>query len=75
MRKDARQRLATSNVVLHNRLQPVFVDVDPHTYNMDPALIEANIKTLAYAGVKVTADQLFDMSIIEEVYKEDPSLV
>jgi dTDP-4-amino-4,6-dideoxygalactose transaminase len=35
--------IATSNVVLHNRLQPVFVDVRPDTYNMDPDLIEARI--------------------------------
>ncbi|MCI0457438.1 MAG: DegT/DnrJ/EryC1/StrS family aminotransferase [Gemmataceae bacterium] len=35
--------IATSNVILHNHLRPVFVDVDRHTYNMDPALIEARI--------------------------------
>jgi CDP-6-deoxy-D-xylo-4-hexulose-3-dehydrase len=35
--------IATSNVVLHNRLKPVFVDVDPLTYNIDPAKIEAKI--------------------------------
>jgi dTDP-4-amino-4,6-dideoxygalactose transaminase len=35
--------IATSNVVLHNQLQPVFVDVNPQTYNMDPSLIEAKI--------------------------------
>jgi len=35
--------VATGNVVLHNRLTPVFVDVDPLTYNIDPALIEAKI--------------------------------
>jgi perosamine synthetase len=35
--------VATSNVVLHNRLTPVFVDVDPLTYNLDPDQIEAKI--------------------------------
>ncbi len=35
--------IATSNVVLHNNLRPVFVDVHPRTYNIDPALIEAKI--------------------------------
>lgn len=35
--------IATSNVVLHNGLRPVFVDVDPRTYNIDPALIEKHI--------------------------------
>src|SRR5882762_8154991 len=31
--------IATSNVVLHNAMRPVFVDVDPLTYNIDPELI------------------------------------
>lgn len=35
--------IATSNVVLHNRMTPVFVDVDPLTYNLDPAKIEEKI--------------------------------
>lgn len=35
--------VATSNVVIHNNLTPVFVDVCPLTYNLDPAQIEAKI--------------------------------
>lgn len=35
--------IATSNVVLQNGLKPVFVDVDPVTFNMDPAKIEEKI--------------------------------
>ena len=35
--------IATSNVVLHNNLRPVFVDIDPRTYNIDPRLVEARI--------------------------------
>lgn len=35
--------VATVNVVLHNNLTPVFVDVDPRTYNIDTSLIEAAI--------------------------------
>ncbi|MEK7109352.1 MAG: DegT/DnrJ/EryC1/StrS family aminotransferase [Patescibacteria group bacterium] len=35
--------VASSNVVLANNLKPVFVDVDPHTYNIDPAKIEETI--------------------------------
>jgi len=31
--------VATANIVLHNRMVPTFVDVDPETYNIDPALI------------------------------------
>lgn len=32
--------VASANVVTHNRMVPVFVDVDARTYNLDPALIE-----------------------------------
>ena len=35
--------IATSNIVLHNNMRPVFVDVDPYTYNMNPSCIEDRI--------------------------------
>ena len=35
--------VASSNVIIMNGLRPVFVDVDPQTYNIDPAKIEAAI--------------------------------
>lgn len=35
--------VATSNIVLHNNMKPVFVDVDPRTYNIDPNLIKEKI--------------------------------
>ena len=35
--------IATANVVVYCGATPVFIDVDPRTYNMDPALIEAAI--------------------------------
>lgn len=35
--------IATSNAVMHAGLKPVFVDVDIHTYNMDPDEIEKHI--------------------------------
>lgn len=35
--------IATANVVRYCGATPVFVDIDPRTYNMDPALIEAAI--------------------------------
>ena len=34
---------ATAAAVLHHQAIPVFVDIDPETYCMDPALIEARI--------------------------------
>ena len=35
--------IATSNIVIYNNMKPVFVDVDPLTYNIDPACIESVI--------------------------------
>lgn len=35
--------VATSHALLWNGLQPVFVDIDPVTFNLDPAQIEAAI--------------------------------
>ncbi|HXE51982.1 MAG TPA: DegT/DnrJ/EryC1/StrS family aminotransferase [Tepidisphaeraceae bacterium] len=35
--------IATANAVKYCGANPVFVDIDPRTYNMDPALIEAAI--------------------------------
>jgi perosamine synthetase len=35
--------IATSNIVLQNNLKPIFVDVDPETYNIDPYKIKPHI--------------------------------
>jgi dTDP-4-amino-4,6-dideoxygalactose transaminase len=45
--------VATANVVIHNRLKPVFVDVDPDTYNIDPGKIEDKISTRTRAIIPV----------------------
>jgi ABC-type nitrate/sulfonate/bicarbonate transport system substrate-binding protein len=44
-------------------------------FTITDALITENINTLKFAGVDITADKLFDMSVIAEVYKENPSLI
>jgi ABC-type nitrate/sulfonate/bicarbonate transport system substrate-binding protein len=44
-------------------------------FTVTPALIEANLKTLAIGGINLTQDKLFDLSILEGIYKDDPSLV
>jgi len=65
--------IATSNVVLLNNLKPVFVDIDPKTYNMDPGKIEAKItnKTRAIMPVNLfglPAD-MKKITIIAKKYK------
>lgn len=47
--------VATSNVVLYNNLVPVFVDVEPDFYDIDPAEIERHItpKTRAIMPVHI----------------------
>ena len=40
-----------------------------------PELIDQNIAALKLGGTTETAGQLFDLSILTEVYQEDPSLV
>ncbi len=44
-------------------------------FTMTPQLIEQNIAALSKAGLEITAEQLFDMSILEEVYAENPELI
>ena len=45
--------IATSNVVIQNNLKPVFVDVDPLTFNIDPKQIEAKITERTRAIIPV----------------------
>lgn len=45
--------IATSNIVLQNNLKPVFVDVNPDTFNIDPSLIEAAITPRTRAIIPV----------------------
>lgn len=45
--------VATANVVLHNNLTPVFVDVDPLTYNLNPELFERAVTPRTRAVIPV----------------------
>jgi ABC-type nitrate/sulfonate/bicarbonate transport system substrate-binding protein len=38
-------------------------------------LQEGTIASLGYAGVDITADELFDLSLLDEVYAENPDLL
>ena len=45
--------VATSNIVMQNRLSPIFVDVDPLTYNINPSQIERHISPKTRAVIPV----------------------
>jgi NMT1/THI5 like len=44
-------------------------------FTITDTLVEENIKTLTFAGVTITADKLFDLSLIKEIYQENPDLI
>jgi hypothetical protein len=45
-------------------------DTDAHDLlTMTDAMIAANVDTLQSVGIKTTADDLFDTSVLEEVYQ------
>ncbi|MEU4574456.1 ABC transporter substrate-binding protein [Nonomuraea sp. ATR24] len=43
-------------------------------FTMTPELIAQNVESLGKAGLAVKAEQLFDLSVLDEVYQADPSL-
>ena len=45
--------VASSNIILHNKMNPVFVDVESSTFNIDPYLIEQKITSKTRAIVVV----------------------
>ncbi|MFN4145854.1 MAG: DegT/DnrJ/EryC1/StrS family aminotransferase [Runella sp.] len=60
--------IATASTVIEVNCVPVFVDIDPHTYNLDPAAIEAAITPRTKVIVPVHfAGQACDMDAILEI--------
>ncbi|MFU8781246.1 MAG: DegT/DnrJ/EryC1/StrS family aminotransferase, partial [Kiritimatiellia bacterium] len=60
--------IATGEMIAFLGAKPVFVDIDPKTYNMDPALIEAAITPKTKAIVPVSLyGQCADMDAINAV--------
>ena len=43
-------------------------------FTISNAMIDLNLATLKSAGYEITADQLFDLSLLAEVYEEHPEL-
>jgi len=68
--------IASANVIIHAGAKPVFVDMDPRTYNMDPAKIEGALtkKTKAILAV----DQVglpCDLDLIHKIAKKHKLIV
>jgi len=68
--------VATANTISHCGAQPVFVDIDPRTYNLDPAAVEAAITPRTKAIVPVHLyGQACDMDALLRIAREHDLLI
>lgn len=49
--------------------------IDSGLFLLTPEAIERNIEAISFAGVDIAAEDLFDMSLLEEIYAEHPELL
>ncbi len=63
--------IATANCALYQGLSPVFADVDPRTFNIDPDDLQERItpRTRAVIGVHLYG-QPFDLSAVQEICQD-----
>jgi perosamine synthetase len=62
--------VATANIAIHNRMRPVFVDIEPDYYSLDPEKLEAAITPRTRAIVPVHLfGQPADMGPIMDIAK------
>lgn len=65
--------------VLESKAQNELILTDDTKANglltITPELIEQTLGSLRAGGVEIEADKLFDMSVIEEIYAENPDLI
>ena len=67
---------ATGHVVLYCRARPVFVDIDPKTYNIEPAFIKYKITNKIKAIIPVhTFGQPAEMDVIMDIAKKHDLMV
>lgn len=60
--------VSTAHVICYHRAKPVFVDVDPETFNIDPAKIEEKITIRTRGIIPVHfAGHACDMDLIKEI--------
>lgn len=63
--------VATANIVIHNRMIPIFVDVDAVTYGINPQLIEQKISSKTRAIIPVHLfGQPCEMGKIQQIAEE-----
>jgi ABC-type nitrate/sulfonate/bicarbonate transport system substrate-binding protein len=70
--------LTTEEQTLESESQNTVILTDDTTANgiitITDELVAATIDTLALGGIEITAEKLFDLSVITEVYEENPEL-
>lgn len=69
-----------ADVQLKQHLEAASLIESPDTdanglFTMTPELIQQNIDVLATVGTDITADQLFDFTMLEKVYADHPELI
>ncbi|MCM3884419.1 ABC transporter substrate-binding protein [Frankia sp. R82] len=69
---EAEQKLESAD---QNKLIRTEVTTKNGLFTVTDQLVEENIATLKIGGVDITAEELFDLSILAELYKEKPELV
>lgn len=64
--------IATANAILYQGSKPVFVDVDPRTFNIDPEDIQEKItaKTKAIIGVHLYG-QPFELQAVQQICEDN----
>jgi ABC-type nitrate/sulfonate/bicarbonate transport system substrate-binding protein len=72
------QKLTVAEQTLESTSENLLISTDDTKANglftITDALMDENISTLALANITITKDKLFDMSVLEEVYSENPEL-
>jgi perosamine synthetase len=64
--------IASANAILMCRAKPVFVDIEPDTYNIDPSLIQARINSQTSAIVAVHLyGQPFDIDAVSDICRKN----
>jgi ABC-type nitrate/sulfonate/bicarbonate transport system substrate-binding protein len=65
----------TQEAIAANKLIVSADTVKNGLFTMTPALINTNMQIMALSGTKLTADKLFDLSLLDDIYKAEPALI